>query len=33
LCKAKRTSNGARLLCREVGIDAAGEMMLEEVTP
>ena len=32
LCKAKRTSNGARLLCREVGIDAAGEMILEEVT-
>jgi hypothetical protein len=31
LCKAKRTSNGARLLCREVGIDAAGEMILEEV--
>ena len=32
LCKAMRSSNGNRILCREVGRDAAGGMILEEVT-
>jgi hypothetical protein len=33
LCKSQRSSRGVRVLCREVGVDAAGQPIVEEYGP